>query len=302
MLKARLSLALLLSEQALHLRQEPSVLDGRREQRLPELVGERDHVGIPIARLLGQPAHDDRLDLGPEYEIGASAIQRDRWLGQQLREHLARCLREVRQAAGEQEIGDGGQAVLIRGGSNDLSAECLWCDVHQRADKESSPGQPLICGSLDVRGYSEVQQLYLSELRIIHDVFRLKVTVNDPCCMCGMNSSTNLSDDDSCFFSGERRVLLGVLLKELSSRPFDGQEVKPGIRLANFYGTYHVRVLYSCAVLRFADKTSHCGAIMSQFFAKNLEGNGSMARMLSPVNLGSTALANLTLYGVPGYL
>ena len=78
--------------------------------------------------------------------------------------------------------------------------------------------------------------------------------------------------------------------------------MKPGIRLANFYGTHHVRVLYSCAVLRFANKAGYCGAIMSQLFAKNLEGNGAMARMLSPVNLGSTALSDLTLYGIPGYL
>ena len=84
--------------------------------------------------------------------------------------------------------------------------------------------------------------------------------------------------------------------------PFDGQKMKSGIRLADFYGTHHVRVLYSCAVLRFANKAGYCGAIMSQFFAKNLEGNGSMARMLSPVNLGSTALSDLTLYGVSGYL
>jgi hypothetical protein len=78
--------------------------------------------------------------------------------------------------------------------------------------------------------------------------------------------------------------------------------VESGIGLANFYGTYHVRVLYSCAVLRFANETGDCGAIMSQLFAKNLEGNGAMARVLSSVNLGSTALANLTLYGIPGYL
>ena len=97
-------------------------------------------------------------------------------------------------------------------------------------------------------------------------------------------------------------MLAGILLEQLTPCPFDGQKVKAGIRLANFYGTHHVRVLYSCAVLCFANKASHCGAIMPQFFTENLEGDGTMARMLSPVNFCSTAFTNLTLEGVPGYL
>ena len=97
-------------------------------------------------------------------------------------------------------------------------------------------------------------------------------------------------------------MLFGVLLEELARRPFDGQEVQSRIGLADFYGTHHVRVLYSCTVLRFADKAGDCGTIMPQFLAENLEGNGAMALMLGPVHLGGTAFANLTLYSVPGYL
>jgi hypothetical protein len=78
--------------------------------------------------------------------------------------------------------------------------------------------------------------------------------------------------------------------------------VQSGIGLSDFYGTHHVGVLYSCAVLRFADEAGDCGAVMPQFFTEDLEGDGAMARMLSPVHLGGTAFSNLTLYGVPGYL
>ena len=96
-------------------------------------------------------------------------------------------------------------------------------------------------------------------------------------------------------------MLLGVLLEELTPGPFDRQKMKAGIRLADFYGTHHVRVLYSCAVLRLADEAGHCGTIMPQFLTEDLEGDGTMGRVLSPVNLGSTAFSNLTLEGVPGY-
>ena len=97
-------------------------------------------------------------------------------------------------------------------------------------------------------------------------------------------------------------MLLRVLLQELAGGPFNSQKVQSGIGLTDFYGTHHVGVLYSCAVLRFADKTGDCGAVMPQFFTENLEGDGAMARMLSPVHLGGTAFSNLTLDGIPGYL
>ena len=97
-------------------------------------------------------------------------------------------------------------------------------------------------------------------------------------------------------------MLLGVPLQQLANSPLDGQKVQSGIGLADFYGTHHVRVLYSCAVLRFPDETRNGCAIVAQLFAKNLEGYGAMARMLSLVNRGSTAFADLTLYCIPGYL
>jgi hypothetical protein len=96
-------------------------------------------------------------------------------------------------------------------------------------------------------------------------------------------------------------MLLGVLLEELTPGPFDRQKMKAGIRLADFYGTHHVRVLYSCAVLGFADEASHCGTIMPQFLTEDFEGDGTMGRVLSPVNFCGTAFSNLTLEGVPGY-
>ena len=97
-------------------------------------------------------------------------------------------------------------------------------------------------------------------------------------------------------------MLAGILLEQLTPCPFDGQKVKAGIRLANFYGTHHVRVLYSCAVLGLADKASHCGTIMPQFLTEDFEGDGTMGRVLSPVDFCGTAFSNLTLEGVPGYL
>jgi hypothetical protein len=53
--------------------------------------------------------------------------------------------------------------------------------------------------------------------------------------------------------------------------------MQSSIGLADFYGTYHVGVLYSCTVLRFADEAGDCGAIMPQFLAEDLEGDGAVA-------------------------
>lgn len=97
-------------------------------------------------------------------------------------------------------------------------------------------------------------------------------------------------------------MLLGVLLQQLSTGPFNGQKVQPSIGLPDFYGTHHVGVLYSSTVLSFANETRDCGTIVPQFLAENLEGNCAMARMLSLVHSGRTALSDLTLYGIPGYL
>ena len=126
--------------------------------------------------------------------------------------------------------------------------------------------------------------------------------MNDSRCMGGLDRCAYLGDDDGDFFDRKRSILLGVPLQELAARPFDGQKVEPGIGLADFYGTHHVRVLYSSAVLSFADKTCDRGAIMAQFFAKNLEGDGTVGRMFGSVHRRSAALSDLTLYGIPGYL
>jgi hypothetical protein len=72
-------------------------------------------------------------------------------------------------------------------------------------------------------------------------------------------------------------MLFGVFLEQLSGSPFDRQKMQSSIGLADFYGTYHVGVLYSCTVLRFADEAGDCGAIMPQFLAEDLEGDGAVA-------------------------
>ena len=102
--------------------------------------------------------------------------------------------------------------------------------------------------------------------------------------MGSLNGGAYLGDDDGGFVDWQRGVLLGVPLEEFAACPFDGQKVESGVGLANFYGTHHVRVLYSSAVLSFADETCDRGAIMAQFFAKNLEGDSAMDRMFGPVH------------------
>ena len=97
-------------------------------------------------------------------------------------------------------------------------------------------------------------------------------------------------------------MLSRVFLEQLSSRPLDSQEMKACIGLADLYRADDVWMLNTGAILRFTNEPRDGGLIMAQLFPKNLEGDGPMARMLSLVDLCRAALANLTLYGVSGYL
>ena len=126
--------------------------------------------------------------------------------------------------------------------------------------------------------------------------------MNDFSSMSGVNSGADLRDDYRCLFGWKRSMLAGVLLEQLAGGPLDRKKVETSLRLSDLDCAHDVRVQHSRAVLRFAHKTGDGRTIMPEFFAKNLESYGTMARMLSPVYRRCTALADLTLNGVPGYL
>ncbi len=97
-------------------------------------------------------------------------------------------------------------------------------------------------------------------------------------------------------------MLLGVLLQKLSAGPLNGQEVYSGVGLSNLDCPHHVGVQDSGTILRFAHKTRDSGTVMTQLFAKDFQGYSAVTGMNGFVNGRSTAFADLTLQGVPGYL
>ena len=164
-------------------------------ERLAQLAGEGAHVGVAVVGALGEAAHHHRLDRGGNTQPRPSPCQRDRRLREQLREHLARRLARVRQAAGEQEVGDRRQRVLVGGGGHHLAGERLGRHVHQRADEEAGAREPLVGARVGVGGDAEVEQLHLARRRIVHHVLRLQVAMDDARVVRGLHRVGDLLDD-----------------------------------------------------------------------------------------------------------
>jgi len=76
------------------------------------------------------------------------------------------------------------------------------------------------------------------------------------------------------------------------------EEMQAGRRLADFYGTYHVRVCYSCAKRGFANKTRDRGLILTQSLAQHLHSHCAMRSMLRTIYGGGTPFPNEGLEGV----
>jgi hypothetical protein len=138
--------------------------------------------------------------------------------------------------------------------------------------------------------------------RIEHHVLGLEIPVNDLRSMSSLNSCTNLRDDDRGFFTGKWRIYARVFLEEIASGPLDSKKMQPILGLADFYGAHHVGVLHTSSVLRFSYETSDGSLVVPKLLSENLKCDSAMDWMLSLVYLGCTALSNLTLNRIPGYL
>src|SRR5690349_8323112 len=147
------------AEEAFHLREKSTVVDSRGKKRLSELRRESNHVGVPVSRLLREPAHDYCFNLWPELKVRPRLVESDWWLRQELREHFTRRLGEIWKATGQQKVRDRGEAILISSRRYELAAERLRCNVHQRPNEKPCAGQALIGGSISGSGNSEIEKL-----------------------------------------------------------------------------------------------------------------------------------------------
>ena len=139
-------------------------------------------------------------------------------------------------------------------------------------------------------------------LGVVHDILGLEIPMHDFSSMGGMYGGTNLCDDDRRLFAGQRGVDLGVFLEQLAGSPFDGEKMKTGIGFPDLDSSHDVWMNDTCAVLRFANEARNGGTVMPKLLSENLESYGAVDRMLSSVHRRCTALSNLTLNCVPGYL
>lgn len=135
-----------------------------------QFAREGQNVGVSLVRLARQGLHDHALDARAEVQIGTRLVQRDGSLGQELREHLARTLREVRQRARQQQIGDRGQGVLIRCRRHQLARQRLGRHVHEGSDEVTSAGKALVLSSIRCSRNAEVEQLGGVRDGIVHRV------------------------------------------------------------------------------------------------------------------------------------
>ncbi len=59
--------------------------------------------------------------MGAEIEVRPGLVECNRGLGQELGKHLPGALGEVWERAGEEEVRNGGERVLVGGGGNELA-------------------------------------------------------------------------------------------------------------------------------------------------------------------------------------
>lgn len=166
-----MSIGVLAPEEAPDLGEEPWVFGRCRDMEgAVEFLREAEDVWIAITRLAGERFHDDAFDLGAEVQAGACLVEGDRRLGEELREHLPGALRQVREGAGEQEVGDGRQGILIGGGGDELAGESLGGDVHQGTYEVPRPCQALVLPGIGCGRNPEVEELGGSGHGIVHRV------------------------------------------------------------------------------------------------------------------------------------
>ena len=84
--------------------------------------------------------------------------------------------------------------------------------------------------------------------------------------------------------------MLGVTFQQLTSSPFDGQEMHAGRCLSNLDGLHDIRVLNALAVSRFTNKASDRRLVLTQFLAQDLHRDNAMLGMLGTKDGGGSAL------------
>lgn len=159
-------------KESAHLRQEACLLWGGfgSQEGLIQIAGEGQNVGVAIARLAREGLHDDSLNPCAKIQVRARLVQGDGRLREQLREHLARTLREVWQRAGEKEIGNRRQRILVGCRGDELTGQRLGGDVHQRAHEVAGSCQSFILPGVRRRRDAEVEELGRSGDGIVHRV------------------------------------------------------------------------------------------------------------------------------------
>lgn len=288
-------------EEPSNLGQEARILGWRRdhEKGIVEFLGEGEDVGISVCGLPGEPPHDDGFHLRAEIEIRASLVYGDGWLGQKLGEHLPGALRQIRMGPGEEEVGNGRERVLVRGGGHELARKCLGGHVHEGADEVPCPGKALVLSGVRCGCDPEIQELGGAGNGIVHGVVGFQIPVNNAGVMSRLDGLADAQDDPSNFRTRKRGVLLGISLEELSRCPLDDEVVK-AVRHPCLDGANDVGVNDSLPELGFAVESSDRGLLQSQLVTEHLEGYLAVGGMLCAVDNRSAALAYEGLERVAG--
>ena len=116
--------------------------------------------------------------------------------------------------------------------------------------------------------------------------------------MSRLHGAANLANDFRHFFGRQRSTAIGVLLKNFSAGPFDGQEVSLAVGLPELYGANDVRMFGACAKLRFTQKARDSGFVVPQLIAQHLEGNGSVLGVFGAKNCRSTTFSDFGAHRV----
>ena len=113
--------------------------------------------------------------------------------------------------------------------------------------------------------------------------------------MRGVDCVRDLLHNCTDFVGGQRSLSLRVFLEDLAGGPLDCEEVQTGTGFADFDRAHDIRVLHALAVTSLAKKPRDRGAILAQFVAQNLYGNGAVVCMLCAENGGRSALTHFAL-------
>ena len=127
----------------------------------------------------------------PEWGETAAACAVRR-LREELGKQLARRLAGVREGAREQEVGDGGQRVLIGGGPDQFARQRFRRHIHERAHEEAGARETLIGSGVRVGRDAEIEHFHVVRGGIVHHVFRLQIAVHDADIVCGLNGAADL--------------------------------------------------------------------------------------------------------------